>query len=218
MRAVGGRTVADWFLLIRVAVAGLTGGLAAVAVLWVIKDGIARPTLVLLLVVLVALLILFAFAALLSDRHGPTRPDNGAPAAPHPDWPGRTPLAHDGYPPDPAARSAPPALPTTHPPLPEFTPPPPLPERRASRFSLEEHPVPAAQPSGAAVRRIVQCPRCGDFRVQLGRQTETFSFACRRCAHAWEWTPGSPWPATVVRPPGAERGLPTGPTTPRRYP
>jgi hypothetical protein len=52
----------------------------------------------------------------------------------------------------------------------------------------------------AATTRIVQCPRCGDFAVDLRHQAPGFAFGCRRCEHEWRWAPGTPWPVTVVRP------------------
>jgi hypothetical protein len=52
----------------------------------------------------------------------------------------------------------------------------------------------------AASVRIVQCPRCGDFLVDLTHQHPGFAFGCRRCQHRWQWTPGTAWPVSVVRP------------------
>jgi hypothetical protein len=48
---------------------------------------------------------------------------------------------------------------------------------------------------------IAQCPRCGDFRIDAVRQGGDYAFRCRneRCANTWTWTPGTPWPAVVVR-------------------
>src|SRR4051812_41670035 len=50
------------------------------------------------------------------------------------------------------------------------------------------------------IAHVVQCPRCGDFAVDLVQEQAEFRFDCRRCRHKWRWQPGSPWPATVVRP------------------
>jgi hypothetical protein len=52
----------------------------------------------------------------------------------------------------------------------------------------------------AATTRVVQCPRCGDFAVDVRHEAPGFAFGCRRCEHAWRWAPGTPWPVTVVRP------------------
>jgi len=48
---------------------------------------------------------------------------------------------------------------------------------------------------------IAQCPQCGDFRIDVSSAGSSYSFRCRnpRCANTWTWTPGSPWPAVVVR-------------------
>lgn len=47
--------------------------------------------------------------------------------------------------------------------------------------------------------RIVQCPRCGAFRIDA-RQTDSggYAFRCRVDDHQWAWRPGTAWPATVV--------------------
>ncbi len=222
MRTVGGRTVADWFLLLRVAVASLAGGLVAVGVLWFLEDRLVRLRLVLFLVVLVAVLIVLAIAALMSDRRGPAHPGaGGPPPLPRPVEP-RPELAARGAP-VPDRRHAGPgrgrgwAGPAAAPPvpLPVFDPPPPVQERVTAPPAVDEHAVPGAPPGAAAVRRIVQCPRCGDFGIVLRREAELFAFACRRCAHTWQWGAGLPWPTTVVRPPGAERSLPPDPTSRR---
>jgi hypothetical protein len=52
----------------------------------------------------------------------------------------------------------------------------------------------------AAAARIVQCPRCGDFAVDLTHEHPGFAFRCHRCQHTWRWTPGTAWPVSVVRP------------------
>ena len=45
---------------------------------------------------------------------------------------------------------------------------------------------------------VVQCPNCGDFGPTARAQSRGFAFRCERCGHPWYWTPGEPWPATVV--------------------
>jgi|SRR5882757_6059921 len=55
--------------------------------------------------------------------------------------------------------------------------------------------------------RIVQCPRCGDFRVDLLHTADGFAFRCTS-DHRWEWRPGALWPATIKvsrRPPTSQR-------------
>jgi hypothetical protein len=48
---------------------------------------------------------------------------------------------------------------------------------------------------------IAQCPRCGDFQLDMARHGEDYSFRCRNapCGNVWDWTPGTAWPAVVVR-------------------
>jgi hypothetical protein len=48
--------------------------------------------------------------------------------------------------------------------------------------------------------RVVQCPRCGDFGVDVSQQQPGFAFRCRRCDNQWRWGPGAAWPVSVVRP------------------
>jgi hypothetical protein len=45
---------------------------------------------------------------------------------------------------------------------------------------------------------VVQCPNCGDFGPTARAQSRGFAFRCERCGHPWSWTPGEPWPTTVV--------------------
>ncbi|MCK9896596.1 hypothetical protein [Frankia sp. AgB32] len=46
--------------------------------------------------------------------------------------------------------------------------------------------------------RVVQCPRCGAFRVDVGHTSAGYAFRCRVDAHEWTWRPGTAWPPTVV--------------------
>jgi hypothetical protein len=52
----------------------------------------------------------------------------------------------------------------------------------------------------AAVTRVVQCPHCGDFGVDVRQQEPGFAFTCNRCDRHWQWEPGAAWPVAVVRP------------------
>ncbi len=52
----------------------------------------------------------------------------------------------------------------------------------------------------AGPTHVVQCPRCGGFRLDVRQQEPGFAFTCRTCGHPWQWSPGSAWPAGVVRP------------------
>lgn len=61
--------------------------------------------------------------------------------------------------------------------------------------------------------RVVQCPRCGAFRIDVQHQGGGFAFRCRVDDHRWEWQPGTGWPSTVVvsrRRTGAVRVDPSG--------
>jgi hypothetical protein len=56
------------------------------------------------------------------------------------------------------------------------------------------------RPEPPADTQIAQCPRCGDFRLDVHRDGPTFGFRCTGgCGHAWTWAVGTPWPPTVVR-------------------
>ncbi|MFC7614386.1 hypothetical protein ACFQV2_13510 [Actinokineospora soli] len=46
--------------------------------------------------------------------------------------------------------------------------------------------------------RVVQCPRCGSFEIDVTGRTDGYAFRCRADDHGWQWRPGAPWPATVV--------------------
>ncbi len=59
---------------------------------------------------------------------------------------------------------------------------------------------PAARDLGqvSEAPRVVQCPRCGAFRVDVGHTPAGYAFRCRVDDHEWRWRPGTAWPATVV--------------------
>jgi hypothetical protein len=46
--------------------------------------------------------------------------------------------------------------------------------------------------------KVVQCPRCGAFRIDVEQVAGVFAFRCRVDDHTWQWEPGAGWPATVV--------------------
>ena len=46
--------------------------------------------------------------------------------------------------------------------------------------------------------RVVQCPRCGAFRIDVSRSGAEFSFHCNQDGHRWTWRPDTAWPLTVV--------------------
>jgi hypothetical protein len=70
------------------------------------------------------------------------------------------------------------------------------------RASNGDAPRPATQPRDLVgyvdTARVVQCPRCGSFQIDVTRVAGGFSFRCRTDEHAWQWRPGRAWPATVV--------------------
>jgi hypothetical protein len=70
--------------------------------------------------------------------------------------------------------------------------------------------VPVDLSTYSGVARVVQCPACGDFRVDVRQQDDCFAFTCRHCSHSWQWSTGSPWPPTVVRPRNAGQGPAAG--------
>lgn len=48
---------------------------------------------------------------------------------------------------------------------------------------------------------IAQCPRCGEFRLDVVPDPTAYHLRCLgpACGHAWQWVPGTPWPPVVVR-------------------
>jgi hypothetical protein len=65
-----------------------------------------------------------------------------------------------------------------------------------------ESPRPATQARDLAgyveTARVVQCPQCGSFHIDVTRLAGGYSFRCRTGEHVWQWQPGRAWPATVV--------------------
>lgn len=74
-------------------------------------------------------------------------------------------------------------------------------------------PPPAAAPTAAAAptrpaprdlgelrdsARVVQCPRCGAFRLDVRQADAGYAFRCRVDGHEWTWWPGTAWPVVVV--------------------
>ena len=49
---------------------------------------------------------------------------------------------------------------------------------------------------------IAQCPRCGAFRLDIGRARNGWDFRCEACEYTWTWLPGTPWPPVRVVPRG----------------
>lgn len=46
--------------------------------------------------------------------------------------------------------------------------------------------------------RVVQCPRCGAFRLDVRHAGAGYAFRCRVDGHEWTWQPGTAWPVTVI--------------------
>ncbi|WP_322750201.1 MULTISPECIES: hypothetical protein [unclassified Frankia] len=46
--------------------------------------------------------------------------------------------------------------------------------------------------------RVVQCPRCGAFRLDVRHAGAGYAFHCRVDGHEWTWQPGAAWPVVVV--------------------
>jgi hypothetical protein len=63
------------------------------------------------------------------------------------------------------------------------------------------HPGPAPREAGEQPPLVAQCPRCGEFHLDVARNGPAYAFRCHHpgCGHTWGWTPGTAWPAVVVR-------------------
>ncbi|MBL7488146.1 hypothetical protein I6A60_34140 [Frankia sp. AgB1.9] len=76
----------------------------------------------------------------------------------------------------------------------EASPPP----ASAARAAEPARPAPRDLAALRDDARVVQCPNCGAFRVDV-RHTDTgYLMRCRVDRHEWSWTPGTAWPVTVV--------------------
>ncbi|MBV9142201.1 MAG: hypothetical protein JO115_15025 [Pseudonocardiales bacterium] len=48
--------------------------------------------------------------------------------------------------------------------------------------------------------RVVQCPNCASFRINVRHVDVGYAFSCHRCGHTWDWQSNisnMPWPKTV---------------------
>lgn len=153
----------------------------------------------------------------------PTRPSWPAVQTPPNSQPNRmTPVAHIGD------RSEPETYPSTEParialPLPGGSAPPSngtatrqwwaetpsaaAPSDRREPPALRRSPAPPLSSYDVESALIAQCPRCGEFRLDVSHVARAYAFQCRNasCGNTWSWTPGTPWPPVVVR-----RNLPGG--------
>jgi hypothetical protein len=180
-------------LLVQVTLAALAGGLLAVLVLAGLRTIDNTPALGLIVLAAVVFCVLAVASRPPAPPAAPT-PARGYAPAPPPQpaafgW-SQPPLTGNGY----ATPHWSPAAPAAE------APPPPEPSLPVATAAVSVRdgrrlPVP---PGGAT--RVVQCPRCGDFAVELGRRAPGFAFRCQRCGHEWRWAPGVSWPVSVVRP------------------
>jgi hypothetical protein len=208
----GHRSGAELLLLIKVAAASTVGGLMAMLVLWY-DDRLA-----LLAVVLVVALAAVLFCVMVVNTF---RPEPLARARPVREQPGCAPAAYPPqlmtgpqHPPSPIAAPPPPFEPVHNwfddaardaaanqraasPVVGQVAQVSPEPEGNGVVPRVEEYPV---RGSTAAVRRVVQCPRCAGFDLDVREETGAFTFGCQSCRHIWRWTPGTPWPPTIARP------------------
>jgi hypothetical protein len=61
-------------------------------------------------------------------------------------------------------------------------------------------PAPPLSSYDATSALIAQCPRCGEFRLDVSARPPGYAFRCvAGCGNSWVWTPGTPWPPVVVR-------------------
>ena len=63
-------------------------------------------------------------------------------------------------------------------------------------------PPPRAQPLETFLPQpgqVAQCPRCGDFDLDVQRDPDDFLFHCTHCDNEWRWAPGTPPLPMVVR-------------------
>ena len=218
------RRTADFIQLVVVATAALVGGLAAMLVL-AFRNALPQPGIMLFVVLVVTVLAVLALATWQTSPRRrawpppdprPYRPGTPPQVGP---WtsPPRTPSSEgpvfsldrtwpsrpDWYDEDDEVAVPALAAPAALPPISPTPPPAPPPDDRPAR--CEEFVVPGApRPSEPAVRRIVQCPECGDFEVDLhSAGDDRLAFSCLRRGHRWTWERGTPWPTTVIRPAAA---------------
>jgi len=210
------RSGADAVHMLTAAVSAIVGGTLAVAVLQFFDiqqpNALAGMALILVVAAVIAIVAHLALA-----RTPPGRPMAGSPAAEYPKspsqpyhWGSAAPYAGpadangaarlqgqraqtgDGVP----VRASTPTWWTTSPPRGTASPPPtpPLPVDRAAVEQL------SASHQYAGVKRVVQCPECGHFGIDITHRPPVFDFVCRRCAHKWTWRRGTAWPRTMIRP------------------
>jgi hypothetical protein len=185
-------------LLVQVALAALAGGLLAALVLAGLRTVDNKPALVLIVLAAVVFCVLAV-----ARRPPPAPPHASAPTrasapvappaqAPRPaafSW-SRTPATGNGY-----------AIPSWNPSAPAAeAPPAPEPSLPVATAAVSVHDGRRVAIPAAGAMRVLQCPRCGDFAVEVVQLAPGLAFGCHRCGHEWRWAPGSSWPVSVVRP------------------
>ncbi len=180
-------------LLVQVALAALVGGLLAALVLAGLRTIDNKPALVLIVLAAVVFCVL-AVASRPAAPSASSAPARAYAPAPPPQpaafsW-SQTPATGNGYaiPKWSATAPAPDARPEPEPSLP-------IAIAAVSVRDGRRLPMPAT-----GTTRVVQCPRCGDFAVDVGPRGPGFAFRCHCCGHEWRWAPGAAWPVSVVRP------------------
>jgi hypothetical protein len=75
------------------------------------------------------------------------------------------------------------------------------PSNRGEPSALHRNPAPPQSSYDPESALIAQCPRCGEFRLDVDQVAPAYAFRCRNgnCGNTWNWTPGTPWPPVVVR-------------------
>jgi hypothetical protein len=182
-------------LLVQVALAALAGGLLAALVLGGVRTIDNKPALALIVLAAVVFCVLAVASRPPVPRQAsaPTRTYEPPPAPP------AQAAAFSWSQPSTTGNGYATAQWSTTAPAPEA---PPAPERSlpvaTAAVSVRDG-TGVAIPAAGAIR-VVQCPRCGDFAVEVGRRAPDFAFGCHRCGHEWRWAPGTSWPVSVVRP------------------
>ncbi|GAA5152641.1 hypothetical protein GCM10023321_21700 [Pseudonocardia eucalypti] len=152
--------------------------------------------------VLTGALVGAAVAALAVTGPSPARPGPARPPESRANGPGRRPPAA-GAPSDtalPRHRTADRAV-SRHVASGSADPSPPDPHPAGPDDAGPVGPWPDGGDRAERAALIAQCPRCGELRLDSGRNGPAYRFRCGNpgCGHAWTWHPDEPWPPVVVR-------------------
>jgi hypothetical protein len=220
-----GRPLDAVLLLVKVGISAVAGGLLGISVLvWLDDDKRALVPYLFVVVLGVTALSVMAAAALQSADAGSedsnlavgSMPPWGTPSPTpplpigRPTTPGAADIGPQWY--DDAARHAA-ALRTL--PAPGAAPPTAGPAPLTELESVDDAPARVdelrAPGRRGNVRRIVQCPRCAAFDLDVWEEGAGFAFGCRACRQRWRCATGAARPPTVVRPALSRTRPPTGP-------